>query len=218
MNHPTREEWMSYLYDELTGEEHADLAAHLAVCPECNANVRSWRGLKHDLDAWQLPARTTRKSWNRPIVRWAAAAAIILIAGFGIGRLSASRAANVEQVRAALEPSLRKELRQELSQLLRQQLDQSSTTTLAAAGTQTRDMLGDFVRAYEQNRADDNRAVYAALARLDSERMADSTALKRDLDTVAVYSEAGLRQTQRQLVSLANNTGSSGNPSDLPPN
>ncbi len=35
MNHPTREEWMSYLYDELTAEEHSGLAAHLAVCPEC---------------------------------------------------------------------------------------------------------------------------------------------------------------------------------------
>ena len=88
MNHPTREEWMSYLYDELTAEEHSSLAAHLAVCPDCKARINDWRAAGRNLDAWQLPARPARVPLQRPMVRWAAAAALILGIGIGVGRFA----------------------------------------------------------------------------------------------------------------------------------
>src|SRR5436309_1782787 len=44
MNHPSREEWMSYLYDELNADQSANLQAHLHTCPDCKTN----RGLPGD--------------------------------------------------------------------------------------------------------------------------------------------------------------------------
>ena len=31
MTHPTREDWMSYLYDELSPEQRSEMSAHLAL-------------------------------------------------------------------------------------------------------------------------------------------------------------------------------------------
>ncbi|PWU13379.1 MAG: hypothetical protein C5B50_19395 [Verrucomicrobia bacterium] len=53
-----------------------------------------------------------------------------------------------------------------------------------------------LVAEFEAKRRQDNQAVYAALDRL-------YVTLKRDVDTVAVNADAGLRQTERQLVELA---------------
>jgi len=36
----------------------------------------------------------------------------------------------------------------------------------------------------------------------ETQRLADFVALKKDVDTVAVMTDAGLRRTQRQLVQL----------------
>lgn len=52
-------------------------------------------------------------------------------------------------------------------------------------------ILADF----ERKRAQDNQAIFAALDKL-------YISLKRDVDTVAVYTDAGLRQTEQQLVEL----------------
>ena len=52
-------------------------------------------------------------------------------------------------------------------------------------------LLADF----EKKRAQDNQAIFAALDKL-------YISLKRDVDTVAVYTDAGLRQTEQQLVEL----------------
>jgi len=202
MNHPTREEWMSYLYDEVTTEEHSNLAAHLAVCPDCKTKVGEWRATRKDLDAWQLPAPRARVTPPRPMVKWAAAAAIVLAAGFGVGKVTSANP-DVQQVRAAIEPEIRQQLRQEFAQLLRDQLDKTASATLIASGEQTKQLVEDFAKALETKRAGENRAIYAALNNLDSQRLADYVSLKKELDTVAVLTDASLRRTQQQLVQLA---------------
>jgi hypothetical protein len=203
MNHPTREEWMSYLYDELTNEQHANHAAHLAVCPECKTKVADWRGLKTDLDAWQIVAKPAHVVWNRPWARWAAAAVVMLSVGFGTGRFSMSASADPEKLRAAIEPSIRQQLRTEFTQILREELDKSSAATLTAANTQTKELVGDFANGYEQNRAADNQAVSAALNKLDAEHVASLASLRKDVETVAVLTDVGFRQAQRQIYQLA---------------
>jgi len=52
-------------------------------------------------------------------------------------------------------------------------------------------LLADF----EKKRVQDNQAIYAALNKL-------YLSLKTDVDTVAVYTDAGLRQTEQQLFEL----------------
>jgi len=208
---------MSYLYDELNGEQHANLAAHLAVCPECKAKVADWRGLKTDLDAWQIAAKPVHVVWNRPWVRWAAAAAVMLSVGFGTGRLSMSASADPEKLRAAIEPSIREQLRTEFVQMLRDESEKASVATLAAANDHAKELVGDFARASEQTRAEDNQAVYTALNKLDAEHVAGLASLRKDVETVAVLTDVGFRQAQRQIYQLADyKTEPAGNISNSP--
>ena len=202
MNHPTREEWMSYLYGELTAEEHSSLAAHLAVCPDCTTRVSDWRAARTNLDAWQLPARPARVSLQRPLVRWAAAAALMIGFGFGVGRFATPATANAGKIRAAIEPEIRQQLRQEFTQLLRDELDKAASATLAASGEQTKHWVEDYAQALETKRTEERQAIYAALNKL----LADVVSLKKDVDTVAVYADAGLRRARQELVQLADYT------------
>jgi anti-sigma factor RsiW len=206
MNHPTREEWMSYLYDELTAEEHSSLAAHLAVCPECKMRVNDWRSARKNLDAWQLPARPARVPLQRPLVRWAAAAALMIGIGFGVGRFATSATANAGKIRAAIEPEIRQQLRQEFTQLLRDELDKAASATLAASGEQTKHWVEDYAQALEAKRTEDGQAIKAALNKLESQLLADVFSLKKDVDTLAVWTDAGLRRARQELVQLADYT------------
>src|SRR2546425_3497348 len=206
MNHPTREEWMSYLYDELTAEEHSSLAAHLAVCPDCKTRVSDWRTARTNLDAWQLPARPARVLLQRPLVRWAAAAALMIGIGFGVGRFATPATANAGKIRAAIEPEIRQQLRQEFTQLLRDELDKTASATLAASGEQTKHWVEDYAQALETKRSEDNQAIRAALNKLESQLLADVVSIKKDVDTVAVLTDAGLRRARQELFQLADYT------------
>lgn len=53
-----------------------------------------------------------------------------------------------------------------------------------------------LIADFEKKRAQDNQAIYAALDKL-------YLSLKTDVDTVAVYTDAGLRKTEQQLFELA---------------
>ncbi len=209
MNHPTREEWMSYLYDELTTEEHSNLAAHLAVCPDCKVKVGEWGAVRKELNAWPLSPNRAPVLPTRPMIRWAAAAAIVLAAGFGIGRLT-SATPDTEKVRAAIEPQLRQQLRREIGQSLRDELDRTSSAALAASSEQTKQLFAEFAKIVEARRAEDVQAIYTALDKLDSQRVTDLVSLKKDLDTVAWLTDAGLRRTHQQLVQLADYTEPAG--------
>ena len=198
MNHPTREEWMSYLYDELTAEEHSSLAAHLAVCPDCKSRVSDWRTARKNLDAWPLPARPARVPLHRPLVRWAAAAALMIGIGFGVGRFVTPATADAGRIR--------QQLRQEFTQLLREELDKAASATLAASGAQTKQWVEDYAEALETRHTEESQAIKAALNRLESQLLADVVSLKKDVDTVAVYADAGLRRARQDLVQLADYT------------
>jgi len=162
MKHPSRETWMSYLYDELSALERAEAAAHLADCPECQNHVAGWRATVSALDSWKLPHHRQRPAlFFQHVVQWAAAAAVVLSVGFGVGRLSAP-AADIEQIRATLEPSLRQQLRTELAQSVRTELAQASADTLNTSRDETQRLLAGFAAPVEQERGQDRQTIGAA--------------------------------------------------------
>jgi hypothetical protein len=208
MNHPTSEEWMSYLYDEVEATERARLAGHMENCTQCRARVAAWQGAQKNLDEWRLEPRRTRKATvlARPWLKWAAAVVLFAGVGFSAGRFSMARAVDPQKLRAQMEPELRQQLRAELVQTMREELDNSAAATLAASREQARGMLADYARKIENARADDNVVISAALDRLDSQQADDYVSLKKQLDTVAVMTDAGLRRTENQMVELAGMT------------
>src|SRR5438477_7717896 len=115
MNHPKREEWVPYIFGEARPDTRRELNAHLRDCPDCRQEIETWKMSLGLLDAWKLPPVPKPAPSFAPLLYWAAAAAVVLVVGFGIGRLSAR--ADVQKVRAAIEPELRRELTQEFARL-----------------------------------------------------------------------------------------------------
>ncbi|HTI69061.1 MAG TPA: zf-HC2 domain-containing protein [Candidatus Limnocylindria bacterium] len=93
MKHPNTETWMAYLYKELGKAERAECDRHLKGCPECQAEMERWRTgmewLDHDSASLVIAqGKNVVRFWQQPMLRWAAAAAVILTSGFAMGRLS----------------------------------------------------------------------------------------------------------------------------------
>lgn len=115
MNHPTPEEWMSYLYGELSAEQRRALDAHAAGCRECEERLANWRDAMGHLDRWPLPVeKAAPPVWH--FARWAAAVAVLMGLGFGLAKFTMP-APDL----SAMESRLREQLRSEFAQLAERQ-------------------------------------------------------------------------------------------------
>lgn len=188
MKHPEREEWIPYLYRETTPDVRRRLAAHLSECPACREQLQTWQHSQARLDSWKMSSVRPRPGGFAPLLKWAAAAALVLAIGFGAGRLSAKP--DVNALRAALEP----QLRQDLARLAREEAERSSAQTRS----ETQAMLAAYASSWDGQRRNDNQLVRTALDRLELQTLS----LKKELDTVAVNTDAGLEQTEQQLAQL----------------
>jgi hypothetical protein len=192
MKHPTNEQWAPYLFGETKGETRQELRQHLEICPECRLTIENWKRSLASLDHWQLPGRAKPLQRSAPVLKWAAGFAILLVLalGFMLGRFSSPRL-DSPQLRAAIAGQLRQELRAELNQALREQVDLAAAEMLAVSAAQTRTLLLEY-----------NGTVDARIEAEKKQRLADCLSLKRDVDTLAINADAGLRNTEQRLAQL----------------
>jgi predicted nucleotide-binding protein len=73
----------------------------------------------------------------------------------------------------------------------------------ASYRTEIQKAVADLSAAVESQRAADRRAVVGLLKEQEALRRADFAELRRDLETVAVLTDGGLRKAQDQIVRLA---------------
>jgi hypothetical protein len=193
MNHPKREEWVPYLFGEAKSEVRQELQQHLQNCRDCRSEIENWKRSLRRLDAWQLPEAVRRREAFAPTFRWAVAAMVVLVLGLGfaLGRLT-STGGDAAKLREAIEPQIRQELRAEFAQLLQQELANAAAATMAASGERTKNWLAQYARSVD-----------ARIEAERTERIADCLSLKRDVDTIAVNADAGLRTTEHRLAQLA---------------
>jgi negative regulator of sigma E activity len=193
LKHPDSSEWMSFLYGECAPERRRDLDAHLAACPTCTGQVQTWRSSMDALDDWPLPAkRHVRRQWL-PILKWAAAAAVVLAVGFGLGRQTSNARAEVAALKgsiANLTANVQREHTMNLS---------NSLAMAATANTETLRLLGDYARLQQEQRVADQGVIKTALRSFDL-RLGR---IRSDLLTVAVNTEAGFEQTHENMAQLA---------------
>jgi len=174
MNHPKPEEWVPYLYGETSSVARKELSTHLQACAQCRDEVEIWKRSLHRLDTWKITReRRPRPEWLAPFAQWAAAAALVLMAGIAVGRATAPKV-DTAHLRATLVPEIRRDLQAETAAVVRQEVARAAALTLASSHRYT-DRMG--------------QQVYVVL--------------KKDIDTIAVNAADGLRNTREQLVQLA---------------
>lgn len=201
MKHPEREEWVPFLFGEASPADQHRLQTHLQHCDQCRHQIETWQRSRLLLDEWKLP-RPPQPLIFAPWARWAAAAAIVLALGFGIGRLS-PHPPSAEQLRAAIAPELHRQVQQEVAQAVRSEAARTTAAWLTASNQRLDNLFAGLAETLEKSGAQDRLAFSAALDRLQTQYAADFLALKKDVDTIAVNADAGLRQAEQQLVHLA---------------
>lgn len=193
LNHPTRELWMDYLYNEISRKEKTALDAHLKSCGKCRADVQEWRAAMGMLDAAKAPGDAPPRSVPQPWLKWGIAAAIVLLLGFGIGRFTSPEGAQIKELRASLKSELRTELLAELGKEQQVNFDQFKIDNAA-------------------QRELDKKTIYNTMGNLDSARQTEYASLRKELETVALLTQASFQQAQQQIVTLASSQGENRSP------
>lgn len=151
--------------------------------------------------------------------RLAAAALVLMAAGYAVGRWSAPRPPDMEQIRAAIEPAIRRDLldetrqyvqlslangylqvKDELSEQYRQDLSRVAGQTLAASNTITNELLTQLIDAISTVQVTDRQRFAAALEQVELNRLRDRNQLSSAFATLAVRTEDELMRTKRDVA------------------
>ena len=194
VNHPSAADWVEFLYRELPSERRRELGAHLEQCAVCAGHVKSWRASMSALDEWELPAvRPARWQWQ-PGLKWAAAAAVVLGAGFLLGRQTSNAASELATLKASVAQIVETVQRDREANVLN-----AADKATSAAKTEVMRLMSDYAHVDEAVRTEDRRAMAVALRNVESRLRR----LRAELETVAVNTEDSFQQTQEGLANLA---------------
>ena len=198
---------MAFLYGEVTTERKRELETHLAECSDCVAELTNWRSGMAALDDWKLP--TTRRTVHRalPVLKWAAAAALVLGAGFWFGRQTfptSSELAELKKSVAQLAESVQRERGVNLTN--------SVNIATAAANAETLRLLSGYSELQAEQRTTDQQAIALAMRNFETRL----SRLRTELETVALNTENGFEQTRENMTRLASFSAPLPNNGDTP--
>ena len=142
------------------------------------------------------------------LTKIAAAAVLLIAAGYATGRLSGPRPPDMEQIRAALEPAIRQNLldetkqylqlglangyvriKDELSRQYRQDLSRVALQSVAASNAMTNELLTELIESISEAQNQDRQWVVAALDQIESNRLHDRNQLSNAFATFALQTE-----------------------------
>jgi hypothetical protein len=184
---------MAFLYGESAAPRRRELGAHLAHCPACSAQVKAWQASRHELDEWVLPAsRPAARAWL-PVMRWAAAAALLLGVGVWLGRQMSPSAGDFAALKASVA-----QLSEAVGRGSDLDVSPSVAAATAAANAETLRLLAQYSSLQDNQRAADQQALKLTFDTYDA-RLAT---LRKELETVAVNTEGGFQVTRQNLAQL----------------
>jgi hypothetical protein len=167
------------------------------VEPSCEATERAINRARQAI----ADRRMARKSisFRSPIIKFAAAAVLLICSGFLSGWLFAPKPMDVEQLRAEIEASLKsslavscEQIRNELHQQVQRDLTEFATQTLAASTTATDQRLIELIRLIDAARMQDHLRVAAAIEKIEM----DKEKLGNGLQALATKTNELLRTEQ----------------------
>jgi len=164
----------------------------------------------------------------------AAAAVLLIIAGYATGRLTSPRPPDMEQIQIALEPAIRTRLLDEMKQYLqlglansyvrlkddltqqyRSDLNQFAAYTLAASGAATNQLLEELIESINTAQTEDRQWVAAAVGQIELNRLRDNAQLTNAFATFAVQTEDELARLWSYTQPDSSVPNESENPNNL---
>jgi hypothetical protein len=174
------------------------------------------------------PKAEIRTFWGLGL-KLAAAAAVLVLAGYAVGRLSAPAPVSLDQLRdslapslaASLEPAIREKLiedmrqqyqlalantyvhlKEELTKQYRDDLNRYAMQTLTASNAVTNELLTGLMQAIDTAKAQDLRRITRTLYEIEMNRVQDKKQLASGLQTLAYRTEDELSRTKHQIAQL----------------
>jgi hypothetical protein len=139
--------------------------------------------------------------------RFAAAAVLLIMAGFATGRLLSPKPPDMQQIRAALEPEIRRNILGQVDQYLQSSLTASFTQfreqyqrdmhqyaayTLAASGSATNQLLEQLIESINQAQTQERQWFASALGEMELNRLKGDAQLSNALTTFAAQTEQNM--------------------------
>lgn len=194
--HPSEQEWMEYLYDEMTSAERSAVEAHMKDCAPCREKRDGLQGTQRSLDEWRVvvPAKHEfAKGWQ-PVVKWAAAAVLVATTAFAAGRMGRP-AVDLEALQAQIAKPIEEKVQQQAAAASQQAVAATEEKLRAMADKMLAETAANAKRLEELAttlaalRAHDS-SLTAALDELEQQRMAEYLKIRADLERVALFSQS----------------------------
>ncbi|MDX1951679.1 MAG: hypothetical protein SFY81_05815 [Verrucomicrobiota bacterium] len=206
MNHPSPEEWIDFLYEEIDEKTANRLKKHLHDCSQCRAQLNQWEQSRALLNRWKIevPHRpASLPAW----MQWAAAVLILFSVGYFSGK-EVHSAANQEQrlaknVKAEIQAQLAIALQAAEAQW-KQDVSRQFEHALLRIEQNAKQETAAVLAAAEKAHGEETSKIYSIIATLEQQRIADLSLLRKELETVALNAEDGFSKAQRQMIQLAN--------------
>jgi len=212
MKHPSEQEWMEFLYEEMPSGQRKAVKTHIKGCAPCQQRQSELQGTTARLKAWkvQAPARHEFAPTVFPVAKWAAAAALLFTTAFAAGRWSKPplNPADIETqitlpLREKIERSVQARMEAIFQTKLTSRLQELSERTAAESIAANKKQLEQIVLQLAALRDEDKKAFFASLQELETRRVSDLRRMREDLEKVALFSDESSRDTQRKLGELA---------------
>lgn len=155
------------------------------------------------------------------ITRFAAAAVLLIIAGYAAGRVLAPRRPDMEELQATLEPAicssviaqLRNDLKaglatcydrlsDELGRRHRQDMAQFAAQTLAPSNSATNEVLTELIESIGTAQTEERQWFTAALEQIELDRRRADERLSTALTSFAVQTEDEIQRTRQGVAQL----------------
>jgi len=166
------------------------------IQPSCEATERAISRARLGFSWGTVTTITTCKIKSpRPIIKFAAAAVLLICAGFLTGRLSTPQPVDVEQLRVDLVKQMNQQwesilearhaqLREEVYRQVRRALTEFAAQTLTASKDLTNQRLLELIRLIEAARSQDRQRIAAALEQVELNRLQDKSQFRNGLETL----------------------------------
>jgi len=151
----------------------------------------------------------------------AAAAVLLIMAGYATGRLLSPKPPDIEQLQAVLEPAIREQLldemkqywqlgltasyaqlKDDLSQQYRNDLNQFAAYTLAASGAATNQLLEELIESINQAQTQERQWVATALGEIELNRLKSDAQLSNAFVAFAAQTEDELVRTRQNMAQI----------------